>query len=257
MIKTSIIKGLESLNLLSTAHNIAIKYNNKFNKDVIKHKKKMLKFYSGIIKKNDLVFDVGANMGKRTEVFLELGGKVVAIEPQDLCFKVLRSRFKKNKKLKIMKKGLASKEGKTEINICLNAPELSSISDKHVKDSRHSIKNNWTKKSTIKLTTLDKLIEKFGIPKFCKIDVEGFEIEVLKGLNKRIPFLCFEISKEFLSDTKKCIDLIQKLQPKSKYNVVFGSTQKYHSKKWLSKPELIKIIKKEKYTSGYIYVKMP
>ena len=32
------------------------------------------------------------------------------------------------------------------------------------------------------VTTLDQLIDRFGIPAICKIDVEGYEFEVLKGL---------------------------------------------------------------------------
>ncbi len=39
-------------------------------------------FYSQFIRPGDLVFDIGANRGDRTEVFVQMGARVVAAEPQ-------------------------------------------------------------------------------------------------------------------------------------------------------------------------------
>jgi hypothetical protein len=44
--------------------------------------RKRLTFYRNFIRNGDLCFDIGANIGTRTEAFLELGAKVVAVEPQ-------------------------------------------------------------------------------------------------------------------------------------------------------------------------------
>ena len=41
-----------------------------------------LKFYSKFIKNRDIVFDVGANVGSRTKIFLNLGADVISYEPQ-------------------------------------------------------------------------------------------------------------------------------------------------------------------------------
>ena len=62
-----------------------------------KDDQKKLKFYSQFIKKGDLVFDVGANLGNRTKIFLKLGARVVAIEPQPFCMSRLKSFYQKNK----------------------------------------------------------------------------------------------------------------------------------------------------------------
>ena len=60
--------------------------------------RKRYNFYSELIKKNDLCFDIGANYGNRSEVFLKLGAKVVAFEPQPKPLKFLKRKFKDNNK---------------------------------------------------------------------------------------------------------------------------------------------------------------
>jgi len=55
--------------------------------------------YNQIIKENDLVYDVGANIGKKTAMLLSCGAKVIAIEPQPLCINKLKSKYNNNKKL--------------------------------------------------------------------------------------------------------------------------------------------------------------
>ena len=76
------------------------------------HQRKVLNFYSQFIKKGDLCFDVGAHKGNRTEIFLKLGARVVAIEPQERCVRYLQSKFGKNPQFSLVKKGLSDKEGK-------------------------------------------------------------------------------------------------------------------------------------------------
>src|SRR5262245_33095825 len=50
-------------------------------------------FYRQFIKRNDLVFDVGANRGAKTDALLSLGAQVVAVEPNPVCVEFLRSRY--------------------------------------------------------------------------------------------------------------------------------------------------------------------
>lgn len=48
----------------------------------------LLNFYSKFIKADDLVFDIGANIGTRVKIFLKLGANVVAFEPQPDCINI-------------------------------------------------------------------------------------------------------------------------------------------------------------------------
>jgi hypothetical protein len=69
----------------------------------------------------------------------------------------------------------------------------------------------------VDVITFDSAIEDFGAPDYCKIDVEGWEYEVLSSLNISIPLVSFEyhLSKRELEMTRKCIDKINGLAPNS------------------------------------------
>ncbi|MFI5173108.1 MAG: hypothetical protein ACHQFW_12000 [Chitinophagales bacterium] len=55
------------------------------------------------------------------------------------------------------------------------------------------------------------MIKIYGVPKFCKIDVEGYESKVFEGLETNIRFICFEFNRLLLTDTKKCFEQLQRL----------------------------------------------
>ena len=64
----------------------------------------------------------------------------------------------------------------------------------------------WTERRRVTVTTLDALILRHGLPRFIKIDVEGFEREVLGGLSCQVPFLSFEFTPEFGESAFHCVD---------------------------------------------------
>jgi len=174
-------------------------------------KAKMISFYSKFIKQGDLCFDVGANYGNRCEAFLSLNAIVVAFEPQPRPMKFLKRKF--GNQIELVNSALGSKQGKGILNIS-SATTLSSLSEEWIDQvKKNRFKHaEWNKKIEIDITTLDSMIKKYGIPNFCKIDVEGYELEVLKGLSKPIKTLSFEYTiPEFIDKAVDCIEYLNSL----------------------------------------------
>ena len=219
--------------------------------------RKTLEFYSQLIKKGDLCFDVGANIGSRTRIFLKLGAKTVCIEPQKVCLKVLYKLLKNNKDVIIVGKATGDHEGYAEILICEDEPTISTMSNKWKTDGRFSKVYKWTKTQQVPITTLDSLIQLYGLPTFCKIDVEGFEESVLKGLTKPIRFISFEFTREFFDDAKKCINHLLSIS-QVEFNCSLGESMEFIFSTWVTPDRLYKKLAslEDRYLWGDIYVKL-
>jgi len=197
-----------------------------------------VKFYSQFLKKGDRCFDVGANIGNRTEIFLLIGADVVAVEPQSDCSKMLELRF--NNKIKIEKKALGESNKSGTIYIS-NTAEISSLSQDWIKAVSHSRFSNsqWNTKEDVQITTLDALIERYGLPAFCKIDVEGYEEEVLKGLTKVIPCISFEYTvPERMNTIIGCLDQLSRIG-EFDCNYTIGEKMQLELPIWTSKDKLL------------------
>lgn len=166
----------------------------------ILNRRKLLRFYSQFVNKGDLCFDIGANIGNRIGVFLKLGAIVVAVEPQNSCMRKLLKKYGNNNKVFLVHKALGSREGKGNL-ILSNSHTVSSMSREWIDCIRDSdmfftstSAFQWHENVTVPITTLDKLIRKYGSPAVCKIDVEGFEYQVIKGLSKPVKVISFEFT---------------------------------------------------------------
>lgn len=166
----------------------------------ILNRRKLLRFYSQFVNKGDLCFDIGANIGNRIGVFLKLGAIVVAVEPQNSCMRKLLKKYGNNNKVFLVNKALGSREGKGNL-ILSNSHTVSSMSREWIDCIRDSdmfftstSAFQWHENVTVPITTLDKLIRKYGSPAVCKIDVEGFEYQVIKGLSKPVKVISFEFT---------------------------------------------------------------
>ncbi len=198
---------------------------------------KMKTFYSQFVKKGDLCFDIGANIGNRTEIFLDLGARVIAVEPQAECLKTLRQLFGGNRHAIIVDKAVGDNEGVAEIAICDEAPVISTMSAKWRDEGRFAHSHQWTRTQQVPVTTLDLLIEQYGLPAFCKIDVEGFEETVLKGLTKPIPYLSFEFNIELFEETKRCITRLASAD-NVRFNCSLGESMELLLPNWVAAEEL-------------------
>ena len=212
-------------------------------------RRKLLRFYSQFISKGDLCFDIGANIGNRTEVFLKLGATVVAVEPQDICMQKLLNKYGNNNKVFLVHKALGAKEGKGNL-ILSNSHTVSSMSKEWI----DCVKNSdmfftsvsafqWHKTVSVPITTLDKLIEKYGNPTVCKIDVEGFEYQVIEGLSQPIKMISFEFTptSKFISLAIKSIKHLSSIE-NVQFNYSFGESMSLALSEWVDAKKICNIL---------------
>ena len=223
----------------------------------IPYPRRAANFYRQFIRPGDLVFDVGANIGERTKIFLALGAKVVAIDPQPFCLQGLRTLFADNPNVCIVDKALGDRPGTAELSICEDDSEISTLSEKWKQEGRFS-GNRWNLRISVDLTTLDALMAEHGRPVFCKIDVEGFERTVLNGLTQPLQHISFEFTREFLDDTRQCIEHLSQVS-RAEFNYSRGESLKLTHAVWKSADEIISELKAddEKMFWGDIYARFP
>ncbi|HEX8145379.1 MAG TPA: FkbM family methyltransferase [Pyrinomonadaceae bacterium] len=180
-------------------------------------------FYATLVGRDDTVFDVGANVGQRTQIFSQLCRRVVAIEPQAQCVRHLRSRFMFSKNVTIEHLALGEREGEAVIRES-DSHTISSMSSRFIETvGKARFKDSsWEREVKVEMKTLDQLIEKHGLPKFIKIDVEGYEAQVLAGLNHNVRYLSFEFTPELMEEAEKCVGRLEHISSGYLYNYCLG-----------------------------------
>ncbi len=145
---------------------------------------------------NKAVLDVGANIGITSIIFSEYFEEVIAFEPSKKTFKVLLENLENNfiKNVKALNYGLGNFEKESNIMNPLNEASSAAITNEY-----KNIKDYTFDKVKIKIGDLE-LNKNFNDKKIglIKIDVEGYELEVLKGLKntikKNLPIVILELS---------------------------------------------------------------
>lgn len=215
-----------------------------------------INFYKNFIKGGDLVFDVGANIGNRVEAFLKCEARIVAVEPQSVCVEILKQKFKNQ--ITIENVGLSDSVGELEMQIATDTT-VSTFNTDYINKTKDRFKySKWDRTIKVSVTTIDNLIAKYGIPKFCKIDVEGFELQVLKGLHTAIPYISFEYCvPEMQEQATSCLQYLHQLNPKAIYNYCIGETMELGLANWLSFQEFMAHLQADSFIKtsfGDIYI---
>ena len=217
--------------------------------------------YRPFVGAGDLVFDVGAHLGDRTAAFRTLGARVVALEPQPAVRRWLVRLVGRNRDVSVRAEAVGRAVGTARLALSHRTPTMSSLAEDW--PSTMSERNagfrgvRWDDSVTVPVTTLDALIEEYGLPRFCKIDVEGYEAEVLAGLSHRIPALSVEFVAGALDVAEACVRRLEALSG-YEFNAVEGEERSFMSKRWLAAEEMIAWLRGVggDVTSGDVYARL-
>lgn len=195
----------------------------------------LLSLYRPFVPDGGLVFDVGAHLGDRTRAFRRLGARVVAIEPQPTLMRWLQRFFGRDVGVTLDARAVGAQPGHARLALDHAHPAVASISARWRSSvSRHHggfADVDWKHSIEVAVTTLDGLIERHGTPDFCKIDVEGFEAEVLAGLSRPLPALSIEFVAGALDHAQTCLDRLGQLG-NYRYNAVEGERRSFLWSAW-------------------------
>jgi FkbM family methyltransferase len=177
--------------------------------------------FKRFIRSGDLVFDVGANHGELTQTFLEVAPnvRIVSIDPLPHCIADLRERFA-GRPVTVEWCAVGDEPGRLPVFEC-DDDRMTTLDPIYTTDSRFAGRHQWHEAGAVDVTTLDALIEKHGVPGYCKIDTEGFEPRVLAGLSTPIRCVSVEFHSEGVDRALACIDRLCELG-NYKFNAVFG-----------------------------------
>ena len=203
-------------------------------------KQRMDALYVRFIGTDDWVFDIGAHVGNRISSFRRLGARVIAVEPQPLLQRALRLIHGRDPGVLLMPAAIAAESGEYTLHLNSRNPTVSTLSDAFMIEAFGAAgweDQFWDRTVQVPAITLDRLIDKFGPPVFIKIDVEGFEDEVLKGLSQAVPTLSFEFTTIARDVALRCMDRLAKLGP-YRFDVVLGESQTPTFHRWITAPEM-------------------
>jgi FkbM family methyltransferase len=151
----------------------------------------------------NLIFDIGFNRGDFSKICLEHNPncKIIGVEANAGLY----YDFKQTNNVSLLHYVVSDgKEESVDFFIDPSQDGISTASQEFMKNSRFSkgskyLRENsasWFKVGKIKTITLDKMINEYGNPDLIKIDVEGYEHNVVSGLTQKSGKICFECHEE-------------------------------------------------------------
>ena len=207
-------------------------YERVFKPQVIAQHNKEVRLYKDFLHSPALIFDIGAYDGHKTAAFAEISSKVISCEPDPDSFRILSARFRgQKKKVQLLNCAVYDKQGEAMLQRNLKGSAFNTLNTEWTDILQRDQGERWDEKIKFdqsisvpaKTTTLDHLIEQFGPPDFIKIDVEGSELQVMRGLTKKIRALSFEcLLPEFKSQLLEILSKLLSLDSSYRFNIIYN-----------------------------------
>jgi FkbM family methyltransferase len=192
--------------------------------------------YARFVTAGDLVFDIGSHVGDRIGSFRRLGARVVAVEPQPLCTRAIRAIYAGDDQVTLVEAACGAYAGNIRLHVNSRNPTISTVSAHFLQAANgadgwaHEV---WDDEIDVRCVTLDSLLNRYGVPTFVKIDVEGFEDAVLAGLNRPLPALSFEFTTIERALARRCVDRLTSLGFDG-FDVALGDDTSFAFGEWVS-----------------------
>jgi FkbM family methyltransferase len=192
----------------------------------------MRRFYRGLLRNGDLAFDIGAHVGTRARAMRAAGARVVALEPQSPFAGFLRLTLPRD--IRFLDAAAGPAEATAEMAVSSRHPTVSSLrtgfaAEVGVKPGFEHVR--WDSVQRVAVTTLDKLIAQEGKPRYIKIDVEGFELDVLAGLSQPVEVISVEYLPGLPHLSHAVIDRLLELGS-YRFNPVVGESGAFLWQEW-------------------------
>jgi len=195
------------------------------------YKKNYKNFFNLNLDRNSTVIDLGDNVGDISQCLYDLYGcNLHCYEPNIYAYEILKKRFIKKKKILVHNKAISKKNTKSKLYYhSLNYREPIKYSTGSSL-SKHKDNINKETYQFVKTISIKDLLNKFNIIDLIKIDIEGYEYEILpfilKNKNKIKKVICelhgnpakrknIFLAKKYLQFIKK----LKKIDPKKKWFV--------------------------------------
>ena len=161
--------------------------------DIFIHRKKIYKFLLSVNLKINNIYDIGSNDGQYSLLFKKIfkKSKIFAFEPNSELCRDLKRKVNTKSDIKVFNVAVGNSNKSIFLKIDENSSLTTSLATKNTKSRTFKIKRflygkSFALEKKIRLIKLDTFINSKNKPDFVKIDVEGFEEEVLKGLKNNL-----------------------------------------------------------------------
>jgi FkbM family methyltransferase len=219
----------------------------------------LMHFYAQFVRPGDLCFDIGAHVGNRLRALSRLGARVVALEPQPQCMRLLRRWYGNHANIELVERAVGAVPGTQSLFVSERTPTVTTLSQEWigaVGATPGFTGVRWDHDIPVRVTTLDELVAHYGEPAFCKIDVEGAELDVLRGLSRPLKALSFEYIPAATDVAVACVDRLGEMG-RYEYNWSPGELPRLRSSVWLDPAQMADTLRRMplRERSGDVYAR--